>query len=171
MDCGCKVHRFKIISKIILRYLFIQNTLEDYDDIEIDYVMIRSVCHYWKKLADSMFKFKNKFSLHKSIRSMKYNGVVFLLDNHQYMIDFVDICFALECAVSNGNLLFFKELYRKYYIDPSVNDNICLKMACSKGHQDIVEILIKDTRVNPSCSVNILCFFLHDVFIYFFFLG
>ena len=39
-------------------------------------------------------------------------------------------------------------------VDPSVDDNIAIRIASEKGHMDVVKRLLQDPRVDPSASRN-----------------
>ena len=51
-------------------------------------------------------------------------------------------------AIRNNEFEKVNELL--HVCDPSLNDNEAIKVAAELGHMNIVEILIKDTRVNPA---------------------
>ena len=55
-------------------------------------------------------------------------------------------------AIRNNEFEKVNELL--HVCDPSLNDNEAIKVAAELGHMNIVEILIKDTRVNPADQNN-----------------
>ena len=56
------------------------------------------------------------------------------------------------CAISHGYLLFTQFINDNYHLDLSFEDNLPLKMACMKGHADIVRYLLSDPAVDPSAE-------------------
>jgi len=59
--------------------------------------------------------------------------------------DFFDAC-------RNGKIDIVKQLLTQ--IDPSAQNNWTIKVAAENGHQDVVELLLKDPRVDPSAEDN-----------------
>jgi len=55
-------------------------------------------------------------------------------------------------AIRNNEFEKVNELL--HVCDPSLNDNEAIKVAAELGHMNIVEILIKDPRVNPAGQTN-----------------
>jgi len=61
------------------------------------------------------------------------------------MNEFLDAC-------RNGNINIVKQLLSQ--VDPSANDNEAIKWAARMGRQDVVKLLLKDSRVDPSAQDN-----------------
>ena len=61
------------------------------------------------------------------------------------MNEFLDAC-------RNGNINIVKQLLSQ--VDPSANDNEAIKWAARMGRQDVVKLLLKDSRVDPSARDN-----------------
>ena len=55
-------------------------------------------------------------------------------------------------GISSGNLEAVKKAVKK--IDPSFDDNTALELATKKGEIEIVDFLLKDSRVDPSNNGN-----------------
>lgn len=60
----------------------------------------------------------------------------------------------IRCASRNGFLETVKLLLQDERVDPSSNNNYCIKLASANGHTEIVEILLQDPRINPSAGDN-----------------
>ena len=60
------------------------------------------------------------------------------------MNEFVNVC-------KNGNIDDVKQLLS--VIDPSIKNNYAIRWAAENGHKDVVELLLKDPRVDPNNSV------------------
>ena len=58
----------------------------------------------------------------------------------------------MHYACANGFLLYYKRFERiaGEEFDPSSCSNLCLRLAASAGHYDMVQHLLKDKRVDPS---------------------
>jgi hypothetical protein len=54
----------------------------------------------------------------------------------------------------NDLLNFLLIFFQDHRVDPSAKENEAIGKACKFGHKEIVEILMRDSRVNPSDSFN-----------------
>ena len=61
---------------------------------------------------------------------------------------------ALKRVISNKDIVGLRLLLSCRNIDPSFNNNICIKYAARNGFLEIVKLLLLDERVDPSCSDN-----------------
>ena len=61
---------------------------------------------------------------------------------------------AIQSACENGHIESFKILIKDQRVDPSSEDNLCLRKACENGHTKIAKKLLLDHRVDPSAMDN-----------------
>jgi len=61
---------------------------------------------------------------------------------------------AWECGKILPDMELFKMLFNHKKIDPSDNNNEAMKVACKMGREEIVEILLQDSRVNPTVGIR-----------------
>ena len=60
----------------------------------------------------------------------------------------------LSIAIVKDRTDIIKRLLQDPRVDPSINDNIPVRMAATRNSIDIVKLLMKDTRVDPSAKDN-----------------
>ena len=53
-----------------------------------------------------------------------------------------------------GNFLCVRMLLGVYNVDPSINDNVVIRLASYFGNLEVVALLLSDPRVNPSTDGN-----------------
>ena len=56
-------------------------------------------------------------------------------------------------ACQNGDLSLVKELLKTE--DPSIQNNCPFRMACDNGRDEIVELLLQDSRVSPDAGASV----------------
>jgi len=67
--------------------------------------------------------------------------------NELSLNDHVDEAFSFSCKEGNADLVnWFLE---KKKVNPAALNNLAIRLAVEKGHAAIVEILLKDPRVDP----------------------
>src|SRR5690349_6700659 len=62
--------------------------------------------------------------------------------------------FALRKVMATRNIDGLRFLLGNGRVDPSVNDNMCIKFAARNGHLEMVRTLLENTRVDPSATNN-----------------
>ena len=55
-----------------------------------------------------------------------------------------------ETSIANNNMALFKKLYSDPELNPALYNNVAIKIAAKHGCLEILKILLKDFRTDPS---------------------
>jgi len=90
---------------------------------------------------------KNKELLFNLIRENNVEKVEQLLKNENADLSTYNTAFMI--AAYRNHFEIVKLILKYTNVDPSADDNIILRTVACKGYLEVVEILLKDKRVNP----------------------
>jgi hypothetical protein len=83
-----------------------------------------------------------------------------IIQNFRSVIDVIMECQSfvpsgthLLQAIEAGNVCLAKKLFSYPFVDPSIDGNLCIKAAVSSGLGECVELLLNDSRVDPSKAI------------------
>ena len=111
------------------------------------------VCQQFRQLAESEY-IPNNRDLQLALEENNQIMLARIARAKKFNFNQTNLNYSLITAVSNGNLEIVK-LLLKFGANPSYQNNRAIKLASQDGYWRIVEILMRDRRVDPSDNGNI----------------
>jgi len=114
-----------------LKILLYKSTIENVKDYNMNYLIGEFVSELYPDISHKVYSLSKEFADDYVIEGYAGNNGI------------------LNAAVASGDTNHVIKLLKNKLVNPSINNNKTLKLACEHGNFNVVQILLEDDRINP----------------------